>query len=204
MTEEAAYGVYFIPPPELAHQVGLAHLLLKSSFGVEAGGKFMPHCTLLAFIHPREGVGEQELISVLDQIIPQHKAFSLEFSLETDRFIRLQLEKKAGLMKLQTAFRRELWPLLSEYGQNKRSETGFHPHITLAFRDLPTEPGVLVQVEAYCQKLYQNFPKTNLTGNLVQLIEFKIGEEASWDAPDYWKTLSWRIIKGYTLSPLPL
>ncbi len=200
MTGQEAYGVYFIPPPELAYQVGLAHLLLKSSFGVEAGGKFMPHCTLLAFIHLRKGVGEQELIATLDRSIPQHRAFPLGFRLETDRFIRLQLEKQPGLMELQAEVRHEIWPLLSEYGQNKRTETGFHPHITLAFRDLPTEPGLLAQVEAYCQKIYRDFPKTDLIGNLVQLIEFQIGEEASWDAPDYWETLRWRIIKGYTLS----
>lgn len=200
MSEPIAYGIYLIPPPELAYHIALAHLLLKSAFGLEAGGKFMPHCTLVAFLHPREGAGATELAAMLDQILPHHQPFPLEFRLETERFIRLQLAEHPNLMNLQAELRREVDPFLSEYGRAKRSETSFHPHITLAFRDLPQDEGLLKQVEAFCRQLYQKMPKENLTGNLFQLIEFKLAEGKSWDAPDYWFTLRWRILKGYTLA----
>jgi 2'-5' RNA ligase len=194
-----AYGVYLIPPPELAYQLALAHLTLKSAFGLEAGGKFMPHCTLFAFLHLREGLTEQALIEILDQVLPEYRSFPLNFKLETDRFIRLQIDQQPELMSLQTTVRQALWPLLSEYGQKRRSESAFHPHMTLAFRDLPAEPGLLKQVEAFCQKFYENMPKTKLWANLIQLVEFKVQDEAEWDSPDYWRSLSWRIIKGYAL-----
>lgn len=194
-----AYGVYLIPPPELAYQLALAHLTLKSAFGLEAGGKFMPHCTLFAFLHLKEELTEKALIEMLDQVLPEYKPFPLAFKLETDRFIRLQLDQQPELMSLQSTVRQALWPLLSEYGQERRSEKNFYPHMTLAFRDLPAEPGLLNQIEVFCQKLYEQMPKTNLLASLIQLVEFTIQEGAEWDSPDYWRTLSWRIIKGYAL-----
>ncbi len=199
MTGQIAYGVYLIPPPELAYSLGLGHVLLKNTFGMEAGSKFMPHCTLFAFLHLREGVGESELILRLEKVLAEHKAFPLEHTLGTEYFIRLDLAKHPGLMQLQANIRGELWDLLSQYGQNKRARPNFNPHMTLAFRDLPTEPGLLEQIHAYCRYLHQSMPQTDLKGKLVQLVEFRLPEGAEWDSDDYWRHLSWRIVKGYTL-----
>ncbi len=200
MTGPTAYGVYLIPPPELAYPVGLGHLLLKSNFGLQAGGAFMPHSTLFAFIHLQDGLGAEDIINVLDRVLPQHRAFPLQYKLETEWFIRLDLVKYPALLNLQARIRQELWPLLSDFGKERRADATFNPHITLAFRDLPTDPGLLAQIHAYCRRLAHTFPANGLKGQAIQLVEFTVPDPALWSTPDYYKTFSWRIIKGYNLT----
>jgi hypothetical protein len=200
MTGQKTYGVYFIPPPELAYKIGLTHVLLKQNYGLEAAGKFMPHCTLFALLHLEDGFGENELIAVLDRILPSHTAFPLVFKLETEYFIRLELEKQPALENLQANICEELWSYLSEYGRKRRASTRYNPHITLAFSDLPADTELLHQIEAFCLELYRTMPREILWGNIVQLVEFTLQSPGDWDAPDYWRYMNWRIIKSYTLA----
>ncbi len=199
MLQEKVYGVYLIPPPALAYQLGLAHLLLESNFGLVAAGKFMPHCTLFAFLHIKEETSEAELVQAVEEVLQHSKSFPLEFRLETEKFIRLEVAKQPELMNLQARLRQSLWPLLSEYGQNRRLSNNFNPHFTLAYSDLPEDRGTLTQIQDFCQYLYETLPKNNQNGKSVQLIEFQLEAGKSWEDPDYWRTLSWRIIKSFTL-----
>jgi hypothetical protein len=72
----------------------------------------------------------------------------------------------------------------------------FPPHVTLAMRDLPIEPGLFAQAVELAQYFLDHFLSDEFLACNFQLIKFYSDD---W-VGDWGKTLSYKQIKGWQLS----
>jgi 2'-5' RNA ligase len=204
MHQKTAYGIYLIPEPALGEHLSQIHTTLRTNFGLEAAAKFMPHCTITAFLYLQEDKTLADLINAIDPLLSTFKPVPLEFDIfyKTEQFIGAGFNNKnEAMQELFSGLLSALQNIITETNYQERSNNGLKPHFTFAFRDLPQDKGLYDQIAAYCEHFYSQLPLTsNPYTRYFQLIKFETSAENGFqDKNNYWRTLRWQLLKGWTL-----
>lgn len=138
-----AKPLYFVAliPPEPFRQQGLEmkeHF--RDTYESKASLNSPPHITLHPPFKLKEGEGEEELEQRLGQVAADFSPFEVslkDYGAFSPRVIYIDVEEQPEMEKLQKAVMKQVVELAEE--EKKRPDHPFHPHMTLAFRDL-TKP----------------------------------------------------------------
>jgi 2'-5' RNA ligase len=131
------YFIAVIPPEPLFGIIQGLKSHLKEAYGAKAALRSPAHITLhMPFQWPARK--EQRLVDSLLQYTAQQKPFGLRlnnFSCFPPRVIYVAVEGSTPLTELQRSLHRHCKVNLNLFNANYQDRP-FHPHITLAFRDL--------------------------------------------------------------------
>jgi len=198
--DDARYAVYLIPPYHVARAVTEIHQMLQKQFGFAAAARFQVHATVKGFFEAREGP-LASLIDSLDKVFARQRRFPVNFcGLHRDS-LGLGLDISClgqGPNSELMALRNQVWdavrPFVAPDCAFTRQEGGrpFAPHITLAFRDIPT--AMQDQVLDYLQDA--PLPSEPFMAHRFQLLAF---QSQDWEGP-WEQTLSWRLIKSWQVA----
>ncbi|WP_428235478.1 2'-5' RNA ligase family protein [Gracilimonas sp.] len=131
------YFIALIPPGPLKDEIQELKLEVKEKFDSSHSLNAPPHITLLSPFR-LEGQNEDKLHSLLEVFIQALKPFEVRlnnFSTFPPRVIFIDVEESAALMDMQKQLEelaRSNSPLFN-YNYDGRP---YHPHLTLAFKDL--------------------------------------------------------------------
>ena len=130
------YFLALLPPPEILEKAHAIKLMIKDQFGIKYALKSPPHITLkmpFSYNEAKETLLEKKL----EDFLIAKKPFQVKIDgLGTfgNRVIFLRIEKSPELLQLQSSLKtfckREL-NLVDEL-----SDRNYHPHMTVAFKDL--------------------------------------------------------------------
>lgn len=134
---EQRYFMAIVPPPAIAEEVLAIKNEFAHRFNSKAALRSPAHITLhMPFLWKEEK--EQQLTDLLSAFSPAKKESSIElknFDRFGDRVIFIQVEKNEALYELQQQLVQYAREKLQLFNQSDDMR-GFHPHITVAFRDL--------------------------------------------------------------------
>ncbi len=133
------YFLALVPPAEILEKANQIKLLIREQFGIKYALKSPPHVTLKMPFSYNEAK-EPVLEAKLEEFLKDKKSLKLTIrGVDTfgKRVIYLGIEKTAELVELQSSLKvfckREL-NLVDEL-----SDRNYHPHLTVAFKDLKVE-----------------------------------------------------------------
>ena len=131
------YFVALIPPENVVEKITELKAIACEKFGTCAALKSPPHITLhMPFRWKKKK--EKELFSFLEDFT-FHETLSTLQLLRFDHFgkrvIFLAVEKNVSLINLQHSLAKEMRKQLGLVNNSYKNQ-GFHPHLTIAFRDL--------------------------------------------------------------------
>ncbi len=199
------YGIYLVPPPHLLIPINNGHRLLDHNFNIRAAGQFMVHCTVKGFFKLKGGTSPGDFIPALDGLFAVTPPFPTEIlkAVTLNRgpgrvSILLLLERTPAFHNLHNQVWEIVRPFIAPdclFSSVEPAGPNFPPHITLAQYDAPYEPGLLIQVEEYCNFLLESSLRGKFQGRSMQLIEFYSDD---WTG-EWWKSLSYKQLKGWNL-----
>ncbi|UII27995.1 RNA 2',3'-cyclic phosphodiesterase [Fulvivirga maritima] len=137
MKDPALYFIALIPPSPIKEDAQQWKEYFSDNYNSKAALKSPPHITLhMPFKWKEEK--ENRIIEALEQLASTSQKFELEmdgFGAFEPRVIYMALNKPEGLSllykNLQSVMKRELNIFNADY-----KNRGYHPHLTVAFRDL--------------------------------------------------------------------
>ena len=129
------YFIAILPPPEIRDEVKDFKLYAKTHFNSERALRSPAHITLIPpFRWPPQQL--QELHTVLSDFAKTTEGFYQElkdFDCFEPRVIFVDVVENEALNKMQLHLQQEL---VSKLDIQPRMQYGFHPHMTIAFKDL--------------------------------------------------------------------
>lgn len=135
MPAKQLYFIALVPPEPLLSEAWRLKEYFRDTYGSKASLNSPPHITLHA---PFQLINEEEaLIGALQQTAEGFRPFEValkDFAAFAPRVIYIDVEKSQKMEELQ----QKLQPVVAGFAEDNRQqgERGFHPHMTLAFRDL--------------------------------------------------------------------
>lgn len=137
ITNVSKYFIAIIPPSPIYEEINQLKEYCKENFNSKAALRSPPHITLHMPFQWKEAK-EEKLILALQNFVSTEKGFQINlknFSCFEPRVIFIHVKKKDSLnlfqKRLQRFCRTQLNLLNAEY-----KDLTFHPHVTIAFRDL--------------------------------------------------------------------
>ena len=109
----------------------------RDAYESKASMNSPPHITLHPPFKLKKEDGEKELEGALRQVASEREPFEArlkDYGAFRPRVIFIDVEKEPAMEKLQKAILEQVVKLAEE--EKKRPDHSFHPHMTLAFRDL--------------------------------------------------------------------
>lgn len=131
------YFIALIPPSPLKDEIQELKLEVKEKFNSSHSLNAPPHITLLSPFR-LEGENEDKLDSLLDVFAQAIEPFEVRFnnfSTFPPRVVFIDVEKTSKLMEVQKKLE-ELARSNSELFNYNYDDRPYHPHLTLAFKDL--------------------------------------------------------------------
>jgi len=198
---DSRFAVYLIPPYPLSRDIAEIHRMLQKVYGFKAGGRFQVHATVKGFFKNNSG-DLQLLLTGLDDLFQQETSFTVEFNgFRMDPiglgFDLLELDGKPNQPFLD--FRQRvvdaIHPFIAPDCDFADHDLGrpFHPHITLAFKDIA--PSMYPEVIDFLKPA--PLPKGTFIASIFHFLEFFSDDwEGAW-----WESLTWKFIKGWKLTP---
>lgn len=137
LTMNQLYFIALIPPSPLQDEIQKLKLEIKDRFGSEHSLNAPPHITLLSpFRFEKENMGQlHSMMEVFAQGFQPFEVQFNEFSTFPPRVVFIDVVKSPGLTELQTKLEK-LARSNSELFNYNYDERPYHPHLTLAFKDL--------------------------------------------------------------------
>jgi 2'-5' RNA ligase len=157
------YFIALIPPSPLRNEIQELKLEIKDRFGSEHSMNAPPHITLLSpFRYDQKNT--DKLDSTLEVFAQGFEPFDIQlddFSTFPPRVVFIDVEKSLKLNKIQTKLEKlaRSNPELFNYNYDERP---YHPHLTLAFKDLTKNDFYTVWKEFENQKFQKNFIASEL------------------------------------------
>lgn len=152
---EKLYFVAIVPPSPIYEEAFEQKVYFKTKYNSKASLNSPPHITLhMPFRWPEKN--EDELISHLSTFAGENLSVLVQlngFSSFPPRVIFINVEITAELERLQKNLQRYFKRQLNLFNANYK-ELPFHPHLTLAFRDLK-KPNYQKAWEEFVGKNYQ-------------------------------------------------
>jgi 2'-5' RNA ligase len=133
--EHPLWFIAVLPPPEIQEEVTAFKLQAKERFKSKHALKSPPHLTLIPPFRMQEAKLDR-LHSFLTEFAASRHSFELElsgFDCFAPRVIFVDIAPSEALNDLQAHLKREL---LASFELELRMRSGFHPHMTIAFKDL--------------------------------------------------------------------
>ena len=195
------YAFYLIPPYAISRQVAEIHHLLEKQFGLRAAERFQVHATIKGFFKKTPGP-MQPLIDALDAVMQAQSAFLVASeALHRDEIgFGLDLSWLAGernqpLYRFRQQVVDAVRPFIAPDCDFVAADLGvpFHPHITLAFRDIPESSYDLI-VNWVRPALPAPEP---FEARVFHLLRF---HSRQWDGA-WWRDLSWQVLRAWELTP---
>lgn len=199
--DKSRFGLYLVPPYEIARELALIKLVLKREFGLEAAARFQEHATIKGFFKFINNRTVEELISELDPFLRKQEGFHLKVSdeLRIDEGIGYNLEVvnptpdetfynfREQVIEILTPFISEDCDFLADDLEHE-----FEPHFTLAFHDIPES--LFESIVAYLKGTLPLVTKP-FRATTLQLVAY---HSSKWEG-EWWTDLSWTPIHQWTL-----
>lgn len=152
---ERQYFIAIVPPSPIYEEALQQKEYFKTKYNSKASLNSPPHITLHMPFRWFEK-NEDELLEALSYFANSYTAFNINlngFSSFPPRVIFINVESTPELEKLQRELHRYVKRRLNLFNANYK-ELPFHPHLTLAFRDLK-KPNYQKAWEEFVNKNYQ-------------------------------------------------
>ncbi len=137
MSKQPLFFAALVPPKPFRQQAWEMKEYFRDEYHSKASMNSPPHITLHPPFKLEQGISEEELLQVLEEVASGCKPFEVRlkgFGAFRPRVIFIGVEKQPPMEMLQQAVVEGVRPLAQ--AEKKRPEPSFHPHMTLAFRDL--------------------------------------------------------------------
>lgn len=132
------YYIAILPNEEVAKQITDFKLYAKSNFDTQRALTSPAHITIIPPFRLKKGVDINTVLHTVEAFCNNQDTFSIalrNFDRFGNRVIFVNVQPNAALEKMW----QKLYLILAEAYQIKQSRTDFHPHITVAFKDLDEE-----------------------------------------------------------------
>lgn len=152
------YFIALIPPDPLREKIHQLKLEVKEKFRSSHSLNAPPHITLLSPFRMDEDQ-ESQLDSLLEVFAQSFDPFEIkfnDFSTFPSRVIFIDVEKSPKLMEVQEKLE-ELARSNPELFRYKYDERAYHPHLTLAFKDLSKKKFYKAWEEFQDREFNENF-----------------------------------------------
>lgn len=136
MTQLQKYFLAILPPPDFLQQVHELKLKIREEFGIKYALKSPPHITLrMPYLYNE--LKEERMVGLINSFAKDYSPFSLQVK-GTDQFrgrvIFLDILAGDDLFQMQKALR--IFCKRNLNLKDELSDLSFHPHMTVAFRDI--------------------------------------------------------------------
>lgn len=134
---KSLYFIALVPPEPFRQQAWEMKVYFREEYHSKASMNTPAHITLHAPFKLKQEDGEAELERVLRELASDFKPFEVRlknYGAFRPRVIFIDIEKEPALERLQKAVVEQVMPHAE--AEKGRQESSFHPHMTLAFRDL--------------------------------------------------------------------
>jgi 2'-5' RNA ligase superfamily len=198
------YGFYLRPSSAMCRAQAEMHDLLRRVFGLEVGGKFMPHATIMSFFRSEASLAA--IKAAIDPVMAGRAPFTV-----TNRglwphgrsSVTLDVHHTAGgipnqpLVSLHEAAFSALVPLVHpgcEFAFGRWSGDNFRAHLTLAMADIPDF--LFDEVLAFTREAGPIGP-ASFTAEWFHLYAF---DSDDWGGR-WWETMIWKDLASWRLDP---
>jgi hypothetical protein len=198
------YGFYLRPSYEMCRAQAEMHDLLRRVFGLETGGKFMPHVTIMSFF--RSDATLATIKAAIDPVMAGRAPFLVHnrglnphgrTSVTLDVHHKTNRAPNQALFDLHEAAFQALIPLVHpdcEFAFRGWSGDNFRAHLTLAMADIPDS--LFDEVRAFVNEALPIGPVT-FTAEWFHLYAF---DSDAWDGR-WWETMTWKDLASWRLDP---
>jgi 2'-5' RNA ligase len=176
------YFIALIPPNPLKDQIQEVKLEVKAKFNSSHSLNAPPHITLLSPFR-LEGEDTNQLNSLLEVFAQEFEPFEVRlhnFSTFPPRVVFIDVEQSPGLIEVQENLE-ELARSHSDLFNYNYAERPYHPHVTLAFKDL---------TKSNFYKAWKEFQERSFDGSFIADILFLLKHDGD----------TWSVVKKYSLS----
>jgi hypothetical protein len=197
------YGFYLRPSAAMSRAQAEVHEVLRRQFGLQVGGKFMPHGTIMGF--HRSDATVAEITAAIDGVMIGRTPFTITNSgprphgrsgLSLDIHANADGAPNTPLVDLHEAIFAALSPLVHpdcEFAWEDWSGENFRAHLTLAMADIPD--WLFDELMEFVQDFGQIGPNT-FTAHAFHLYAF---QSDCWGG-NWWETMSWRDLAAWRLT----
>lgn len=198
------YGLYLRPPYAMSRPQAEMHDLLRRQFGLEVGGMFMPHATIMSFF--RSDASMERIRGAIDAAMAGREPFTVvnrgprpygPRSITIDIHHLADGTPNPALVDLHRAVFDAIIPLVHpacEFAFGSWGGDNFRAHLTLAMADLP--PFLYDEVLEFIREAGPIGPPS-FTAEYVHLYAF---ESDDW-AGAWWETMRWRDLASWRMAP---
>jgi 2'-5' RNA ligase len=161
---KSLYLTAILPPEELTQQIDEIRKECAVRFNVKAALKPPVHITLYKPIK-LEADREKELLQILQGIKRNHEPFKVElenFDTFNSTVVYIRVLKNQGLWNLE----HEIKKAYKDRGidtEEESSNKAYHPHITIAYRDIPRATFPVMWTAYKNKKFKRNFMASHFT-----------------------------------------
>lgn len=196
------YGFYLRPSYAMSRAQAEMHDLLRRQFGLEVGGHFMPHATIMGFFRSDASIAEIE--TAIDGAVSGHAPFSIAnngpkphkrsgVSLDVDH--NADGSPNTAIQAIHESAFSAIVPLVHpdcEFAFNGWAGDNFRAHLTLAMADIPDAQfdEVLEFIESATPIGPEHF--------LAEYFTLYAFQSDAWGGA-WWRTMSWQPIRSWRL-----
>jgi 2'-5' RNA ligase len=137
MLNKSLYFIALVPPEPFRQQAWEMKEHFREEYQSKASMNSPPHITLHPPFKLKQEGAEEKLEQALQELASGFKPFEARlknYGAFKPRVIFIDVEKEPAMEKLQKRVVERVMPHAE--AEKKRAEPAFHPHMTLAFRDL--------------------------------------------------------------------
>ncbi len=196
------YGFYLRPSFAMSRAQAEIHDVLRRQFGIEVGGKFMPHATIMSFF--RSDASIATIRAAIEPIIASHQPFVVTNSgpkphgrsgVSLDVHHDEDGRPNQALQALHEASYAAIVPLVHgqcEFSFNGWSGDNFRAHLTLAMADIPDY--LFDEVLEFIESAMPIGPR-QFIAEYFHLYAFQSDD---WGGA-WWETLTWQDLQSWCL-----
>ncbi|MDQ3657364.1 MAG: 2'-5' RNA ligase family protein [Chloroflexota bacterium] len=196
------FGFYLRPPYAMSRAQAEIHDLLRRQFGIEVGGKFMPHATIMGFF--RSDASIEKIKGAIDGAVAGHQPFTVtncgpkphkRSGISLDVHHDEDGTPNSRLQAIHESAYNAIVPLVHpdcEFAFNGWAGEHFRAHLTLAMADIPDFlfDEVLEFIESAEPIGPRQFP-----AEYFSLYAFQSDD---WGGA-WWETVSWQPLHSWRL-----
>lgn len=198
---QVRYGFYLRPSFEMSRAQAEIHDLLRRQFGLEVGGKFMPHATVMSFF--RSDAPIAGLVKAIDGAMAGRLPFTVWNAgpIQMGSGIVLDVhhdgdgEENEAIQAVHEAALSAILPLVHpgcEFAFGNWSGKRYHAHLTLAMADVPEF--AVDEIREFVNGGGMVGPNTFLA-EYFHLFAF---QSDNW-AGAWWETMTWEFLHSWRL-----